>query len=78
MKNPNVIDLQLWLIKKRELKELVENKKKNKSFFKIAIIIFFLVAITSLVIGISTNKDSQELSSAAAVSKPWLSERNYG
>jgi len=78
MKNPNDIDLQLWLIKKRELKELVENKKKNKSFFKIAIIIFFLVAITSLVTGISANKDSQKFSSMQQHTKPWLSERYYG
>ena len=82
IKNPNVINLQLALLKKKELKELVGNKKKNKSFFKIAIIIFFLVAITSLVIGISTNKDSQKFSSIQQhkyyLSKPWLSERSYG
>ena len=82
MKNPNVINLQLALLKKKELKELVENKKKSKSFFKIAIISFFLIAITSLVIGISTNKDSQKFSSIQQhkyyLSKPWLSERSYG
>jgi len=73
MKNPNVINLQLILLKKKELKELVEKKKKNTSFFKIAVISFFIIVIASL-IGISTNKDSQELSSAAALSKPWLSK----
>ena len=79
MKNPNVIDLQLWLINKRELKELVENKKKVKSFFKIAIITFFVVVITSLGIGISTNKDNQVLSELQQLyTKPWLSERYYG
>ena len=81
MKNPNVINLQLALLKKKELKELVGNKKKNKSFFKIAILIFFLVVIASL-IGISTNKDSQKFSSIQQhkyyLSKPWLSERSYG
>ena len=76
MKNPNVINLQLALLKKKELKELAGNKKKNKSFFKIAILIFFLVVIASL-IGISTNKDSQGIADAAAL-KLWLSERNYG
>ena len=79
IKNPNVINLQLALLKKKELKELVENKKKSKSFFKIAIISFFLIAITSLVIGISTNKDNQVLSELQQLyTKPWLSERNYG
>jgi hypothetical protein len=79
MKNPNVIDLQLWLINKRELKELVENKKKVKSFFKIAIITFFLIVIASLGIGISTNKDNQVLSELQQLyTKPWLSERYYG
>tara|TARA_R100001530_G_scaffold2008_1_gene3439 strand:- start:298 stop:537 length:240 start_codon:yes stop_codon:yes gene_type:complete len=79
MKNPNVIDLQLWLINKRELKELVENKKKVKSFFKIAIITFLLIVIASLGIGISTNKDNQVLSELQQLyTKPWLSERYYG
>ena len=82
IKNPNVINLQLALLKKKELKELVENKKKSKSFFKIAIISFFLIAITSLVIGISTNKDSQKFSSIQQhkyyLSNPWLSERSDG
>ena len=78
MKNPNVINLQLALLKKKELKELVGNKKKNKSFFKIAILIFFLVVIASL-IGISTNKDSQGTVDAAAFFRElWLSERDYG
>jgi|TARA_R110002020_G_scaffold298686_2_gene514519 hypothetical protein len=77
MRNPEVINLQLSLLNKRNLPKLVENKKKKKSFFKITIILFFLIVIASLV-GISTNKDSQGLSSAAAYSEPWLSERNYG
>jgi hypothetical protein len=77
MRNPEVINLQLSLLNKRNLPKLVENKKKSKSFFKIAIILFFLIVVASLV-GISTNKDSQGLSSAAAYSEPWLSERNYG
>jgi len=78
LKNPNVINLQLAFLKKKELKELVENKKKSKSFFKIAIISFFLIAITSLVIGISINKDSQKFSLMQQHTKLWLSERNYG
>ena len=78
MKNPNVINLQLYLLKKNKLKKLVENKKKSKSFFKIAIISFFLIAITSLVIGISINKDSQKFSLMQQHTKLWLSERNYG
>ncbi len=77
MRNPEVINLQLTLLNKNKLTELVENKKKSKSFFKIAIILFFLIVVASL-FGISTNKDSQGLSSAAAYSEPWLSERNYG
>jgi|GEM_PF-4052001 hypothetical protein len=77
MRNPEVINLQLSLLNKRNLPKLVENKKKSKSFFKIAIILFFLIVVASL-FGISTNKDSQGLSSAAAYSEPWLSERNYG
>tara|TARA_R100000656_G_scaffold104255_1_gene76494 strand:+ start:316 stop:549 length:234 start_codon:yes stop_codon:yes gene_type:complete len=77
MRNPEVINLQLSLLNKRNLPKLVENKKKSKSFFKIAIILFFLIVVASL-FGISTNEDSQGLSSAAAYSEPWLSERNYG
>jgi len=77
MRNPEVINLQLSLLNKRNLPKLVENKKKSKSFFKIAIILFFLIVVASL-FGVSTNKDSQGLSSAAAYSEPWLSERNYG
>ena len=76
MRNPEVINLQLSLLNKNKLTELVENKKKSKSFFKIVIIIVFLITIISL-FGVSTNKDSQGLSSAAAYSEPWLSERNY-
>tara|TARA_R100001480_G_C4690956_1_gene176140 strand:- start:551 stop:787 length:237 start_codon:yes stop_codon:yes gene_type:complete len=76
MRNPEVINLQLTLLNKNKLTELVENKKKSKSFFKIVIIIVFLITIISL-FGVSTNKDSQGLSSAAAYSEPWLSERNY-
>jgi hypothetical protein len=74
MRNPEVINLQLTLLNKNKLTELVENKKKSKSFFKIVIIIVFLITIISL-FGVSTNKDSQGLSSAAAYSEPWLSER---
>jgi|TARA_R100000781_G_scaffold45227_1_gene30667 uncharacterized membrane protein YvlD (DUF360 family) len=73
-KNIEVINIQTFLLKKK----LVENKKKSKSFFKIAIISFFLIAITSLVIGISTNKDSQKFSSMQQHTKPWLSESYYG
>ena len=73
MRNPEVINLQLTLLNKNKLTELVENKKKSKSFFKIVIIIVFLITIISL-FGVSTNKDSQGLSSAAAYSEPWLSE----
>jgi len=76
MRNPDVINLQLSLLNKRNLPKLVENKKKKKSFFKITIIIFFLIVIASL-IGISTNKDSQGIADAAAL-KLWLSERDYG
>ena len=79
MKNPNVINPQIFLLKNKELKELVGNKKKSKSFLKIAIITFFLIAITSLVIGISTNKDNQVFSKLQQpYIKSWLSERNYG
>jgi hypothetical protein len=101
MKNPKIISIQRWLLRKKfgknrelpfniqysdkkdfyascynnySIPRLVENKKKSKSFFKIVIIIVFLITIISL-FGVSTNKDSQGLSSAAAYSEPWLSER---
>ena len=77
MRNPEVINLQLSLLNKRNLPKLVENKKKKKSFFKITIILFFLIVIASLV-GISTNKDSQKFSSMQQHTKPWLSESYYG
>ena len=34
MKNPNVINLQLALLKKKELKELVGNKKRINLFLR--------------------------------------------
>ena len=74
LRNPEVLNLQISLLNKRNLTELVEMKKKKKSFLKIAIFLF-LVAIFSL-IGISTNKDSQR--STAAAFERWLSERDYG
>jgi|TARA_R100001082_G_scaffold108447_1_gene83685 hypothetical protein len=78
MKNPNVINPQMFLLKNKKLTELVE-KKKGFSLFKITIITFFIIVITSLGLGISTNKDNQVLSELQQLyTKPWLSERNYG
>jgi|TARA_R100000656_G_C3879329_1_gene114044 hypothetical protein len=80
MKNPKPINhQQIFYLKNKKLTELVENKKKVKSFFKIAIITFLLIVIASLGIGISTNKDNQVLSELQQLyTKPWLSERYYG
>lgn len=79
LRNPEVLNLQISLLNKRNLTELVERKKKKKSFLKIAIFLFLfalgLVAIFSLT-AISTNKDSQR--STAAAFERWLSERGYG
>jgi cell division protein FtsL len=78
MKNPNVINPQMFLLKNKELTELVE-KKKGFSLFKIAILMIIIIVITSLGIGISTNKDNQVLSELQQLhTKPWLSERDYG
>ena len=102
MKNPEVIDIQRWLLRKKfgKGKEFpfdiaYSNKKdfysscynnystprlvkgKKISHFLIAILIMFIIVISSLKLqGTLTNKGSQGLSSAAAYSEPWLSERN--
>jgi len=81
LKNPEVLNLQISLLNKRNLTELVERKKKKKSFLKITIIVFFLIVIFSL-IGISTNKGSQgffsSLRQLSTEGFPWLSESDYG
>ena len=108
MKNPEVISIQKWLLRKKFGRNLDSkyNKefpfsieysskknfysscynnygnpklvkvKKNSHFFKIAILIILFIAIASLIQGTLTNKGSQGLGNAAALSKPWLSERN--
>ena len=102
MKNPEVISIQKWLLRKKfgkgkEFPFSVEYSskkdfysscynnygnpklvkvKKNSHFFKIAILIILFIAIASLIQGTLTNKGSQGFGNAAALSKPWLSERN--
>ena len=68
MKNPEVIDLQPYLLRNRakaieikEIPELVKVKKKGSHFLKIAITIIFLIAIASLIQGTLTNKGSRGL-----------------
>jgi hypothetical protein len=84
MKNPEVIDLQPYLLRHRakaieikEIPELVKVKKKGSHFLKIAITIIFLIAIASLIKGTLTNEGSQ-VQSTSYISGSFLLEDKPG